>query len=80
MIIKQIIQKLESTFEDFDSRKLEGDIEWSKSRVRALREFRTNNKPSDFGSVYEWYGKLFEIAGGKTWYNLFNKQFTGFNQ
>lgn len=72
MIIKQIIQKLESTFEDFDSRKLEADIEWSKNRVQALKEFRANNKQSDFGCSFKWYGKLFEIAGGKTWYNLFN--------
>lgn len=72
MIIKQIMQKLESTFEDFDSRKLEADIEWSKSRVQALKEFKANNKQSDFGGAFGWYGKLFEIAGGKTWYNLFS--------
>lgn len=72
MITKQIIQKLESTFEDFDSRKLEADIEWSKNRVQALKEFKANNKQSDFGGAFGWYGKLHAIAGGKTWYNVFN--------
>ena len=66
------MQKLESTFEDFDTRKLESDIEWSKSRVQALKELRANNKQSDFGGAFGWYGKLFETAGGKTWYNIFN--------
>ena len=64
-IIKQIMQKLESTFEDFDARKLESDIEWSKSRVQAIKEYKANNKVSVVGT-WVWHAEVFEIAGGKT--------------
>ena len=73
--INQITEALEVFFAEQDQRIADSDVEWAKGRVAAIREFKDAQwaKPrADRLPQHRFYPKLFAIAGGKTWYNLFN--------
>ena len=59
-IAKQIFDKLNTMFSESDSKVLEGTKEWAKGR----------NMDHYGGRTY--YQQLFSVAGGKTWYNIFD--------
>ena len=72
----QLSTKLNELFADLDAEVLESSKQWAVGRVKALKEFKQTedykelNKKGAWGGVYD---KLFDIAGGKTWYTLFTQ-------
>lgn len=68
--IDQIMKQLDTVFAPMDAKILENTQEWAKGRVVAVREFW---KSDEAKSLYTWrlYDRLFAIAGGKGWYNIF---------
>ena len=49
---------------------LEDTQAWAKRRVAAIAEFKRSEEFKTMGTAR--YQKLFDIAGGKTWYNVFD--------
>lgn len=69
----KIIEQLNEVFAPMDAEVLAATHEWAKGRVAALREFKASEeyKATRF-DAYKRYEMLYAIAGGKTWYNVFN--------
>ena len=67
----QIIAKLNEVFAPMDAEVLENTQAWAKRRVAALNEFKQSEEYKSIRGT-ERYAKLFDIAGGKTWYNVFD--------
>lgn len=69
----QIIENLNSILADADAKVLESSINWAKRRVAALREFKASDEYKKLSRDH-WalYPRMFEICGGKTWYQVFN--------
>ncbi len=68
-----IIAKLNEVFADMDAKVLEQSKEWAKGRAQAIRDFKASDEYKELrGNAWALYGKLHAIAGGKTWYNVFN--------
>ena len=65
----QIVIKLNEIFADMDAKVLASTQEWAKGRVKAINEFK---KSPEFKTCDRPYQKLFDIAGGKTWFNMFD--------
>lgn len=71
--ISSITTKLHNVFAPMDARVLAKTQEWAEGRVQALREFKASDEYRAIRrNAYVAYPKLFEIAGGKSWYNVFN--------
>lgn len=72
--IDQIMTQLETAFADMDAKVLESTQEWAKGRVQAVREYRTSEegRADANRNQHRYYEKLFILAGGKSWYNLFD--------
>ena len=68
-----IISRLNEVFAPMDAQVLDSTQEWAKGRAQALREFKASD---DYKAICRdaarLYSRLFGIAGGKTWYNVFN--------
>jgi len=70
--ITKIVAKLNEVFATMDSEVLEASQEWAKGRVQAIREFKASEEGQALRhDQWAYYGKLHAIAGGKTWYNVF---------
>jgi hypothetical protein len=65
-----IIAKLNDIFADMDAKVLEGTQQWAKGRVKDIKEFKQSEEWKTSGT--DKYQKLFGIAGGKSWYNMFD--------
>lgn len=67
----QIVAKLNEIFAPMDTQVLENTQAWAKARVKAISEFKKSDEYKTLrgSSLYE---KLFALAGGKTWYNVFD--------
>lgn len=73
--IKQITDSLEAILAPMDAEVLEASKLWAKERVAALKEFKGSEEYKVLNAKGAWggvYDKLFAIAGGKTWYNVFD--------
>lgn len=73
--IKQITDSLEAILAPMDAEVLEASKLWAKGRVAALKEFKASEEYKVLNAKGAWggvYDKLFAIAGGKTWYNVFD--------
>ena len=58
--------QIKKAFSDLDAQMFERQLEWAKARKSAITEMwadKTNTRQMN-------YEILFQIAGGKTWYNL----------
>jgi hypothetical protein len=70
--VKQIISDLDEVFAPMDKEVLEASQVWAKERVAAIKAFKESEEYRslrfDSGKLYS---KLFALAGGKTWYNVF---------
>lgn len=75
--VNQIFQALNEMFVELDAKMLSNQMNWAKSRVEAIEEWKANpeNDSRKMGT-WEWHDKLFNVAGGKTWYNIFRYGFT----
>lgn len=71
--INIIITKLNEVFAPMDAKVLEDSKVWAKDRKQALRNFKDSDEyramRRDQGRLY---ARLHAIAGGKTWYNVFD--------
>ena len=68
-----ILTKLNEIFAPMDAEVLAASQEWARGRVAAVHAF----KRSDEGEAlrrnqWGYYPRLYAIAGGKTWYNIFD--------
>lgn len=75
-VIETIIADLNTILADFDAKNAEASREWAKGRKAAMAEFRAGHcvfKDGDKVRLdqHTFYQKLFALAGGKTWYNVF---------
>jgi len=68
-----IIAKLNEVFAPMDAKVLEQSKEWAKGRAQAIRDFKASDEYQAIRrDAFALYAKLYAIAGGKTWYNVFN--------
>lgn len=68
-----ITTRLDELLAPMDAEVLEATQEWAKDRAQALREFKTSDEYKAISrDASRLYGRMFEIAGGKTWYRVFN--------
>ena len=70
-----ITQQLAPLFAEQDAQIADRDVAWALDRAAALREFRSTDEFKALSARGAWggmYDKLFDIAGGKTWYSVFN--------
>lgn len=73
--VQNIIDQLTPFFAEQDRKIADRDVQWALARVAELREFKQSDEykvlSSRGRSLAVVYDRLFEIAGGKTFYNLF---------
>lgn len=68
-----ILAKLDEIFAPMDAEVLAASQVWAKGRVAALREFKASDEAKEMRrDQWKYYGRLHAIAGGKTWYNVFD--------
>ncbi|QIG67919.1 hypothetical protein EVC03_120 [Rhizobium phage RHph_Y5A] len=66
--VDQIIEALNEVFAPMDAEVLAGTKVWAAGRREAIKA-----KKAEFTASRKWnYEELFAIAGGKTWYNVFD--------
>lgn len=71
--IDTIIAKLNEVFAPMDEEVLIATKKWAKNRVKAIREFKNSDEAKQLRkNQHAYYTKLFALAGGKTWYNVFD--------
>lgn len=76
--IRKILSQLSEIFAPMDKEVLAASKEWAIGRMKALHDFKQSAEcqalRSNQGkySLWTYYNRLYEIAGGKTWYNVFD--------
>lgn len=69
----KILEKLNEVFAPMDAEVLAATQKWAQERVAALREFKQSDEAKELRrDQWKYYDRLFAIAGGKTWYNVFD--------
>lgn len=75
-VAETILGQLAGLFIDLDASILVKSKEWARARVAAIATFKASGKHrNEAGRIvdqYAYYADLFAVAGGKTWYNVFN--------
>lgn len=70
---QQIINNLNQVFKKFDDEVLESSKKWAQGRVEAIHEFKMSDEAKHLRrDQWAYYAKLFALAGGKSWYNVFD--------
>jgi len=71
--IEQIMSQLAEAFTELDAKVLAATQVWAKERAAAVKATREELK-AERRAMGEWayYGKLFDVAGGKTWFRVFD--------
>lgn len=76
-IIKQIVNELEEAFKNFDAQVLEASKESALQRTDEVKEFiKSPEFISRKTSTEAKYRKAHDIAGGKTWFEIFSTRGT----
>lgn len=72
-IIEKIIADLNEVLKDFDAANAEKAREWAAGRRAAIKAWDEANRADrrKMGE-WKWYEGIFAVAGGKTWYGIFN--------
>lgn len=72
--IVAIMNSLNEVFAPMDAEVLAATKVWAAGRVAAIKEFKADAENAKLArsNQHEYYTRLFNIAGGKTWYNVFN--------
>lgn len=65
------MNKLTEVFAELDTKVLENTKVWADGRIVALNEYRKSEQYQEDRKTQSQYQKMFDIAGGKTWYNAF---------
>lgn len=68
---KKLINDLQHTLSVFDSKYIESQRVWAAERTIAMFEFKRSDEYKSIKNTSERYGRLFDLCGGKTWYNVF---------
>lgn len=72
--VAQILAQLNEAFAKYDAEHEENSVQWAKCRCEAIakakEEFASLRK-----NAFAYYGKLHEVAGGKTWFDIFRNGF-----
>lgn len=69
--IDRFIKDLNVFFADHDAELQSRSIEWAKERCVAIRKCWDETPNSEKKDSCAFYDKLHSVAGGKTWYNVF---------
>jgi hypothetical protein len=71
--IETMISQLDTAFAPLDADVLENSIKWIEGRNAALNAFRESEDGKKARSNrWLYYGQVFAICGGKTWYAVIN--------
>ncbi len=74
--ITAIMNQLETVFVEMDAKVLADAQLWAKAKVAAIKEVKNRYNALPFNDrrveSHNYYTELFAVAGGKTWYNIFN--------
>lgn len=72
-VIETIILDLNTALADFNTENAAKARAWAATRVAAIKAYREEHQPTR-RAMGEWkfYGGLFAVAGGKTWFGLFD--------
>ncbi len=71
--MKEIIEALNKVFEPMDARVLAETQIWASERKAALKTFLLSDEYAQLRkNVWNLYAKLYFIAGGKKWYQIFS--------
>lgn len=71
--IDKIVEHLNEAFAEHDDVVLIDTKRWAKERKAAIEQFRYSDEAKLLRKdQHAYYAKLFAIAGGKTWYNVFD--------
>lgn len=71
---KQIVESLNTLFAPMDAVVLVESQKWATVRQAALQDFENSDEYEQLRrDTFARFAKLFEIAGGKTWYEIFKK-------
>lgn len=72
--VKSILAKLNEIFAPMDAKVQAETLVWAKERIAAISEYKKSDEYKSTARLDSWgtYGKLYAIAGGKTWYNVFD--------
>lgn len=71
--IEIISAHLNEVFAPMDAKVLLSTKAWAAERKEALNAFKSSEQAKELKKdIWAYYPKLHEIAGGKTWYNVFN--------
>lgn len=71
-VAQAIFTTLNAFFEPLDKQVLASTQEWADGRIAALKAFKETVEYAEIkNDAWKRYAKLFAIAGGKTWYNVF---------
>lgn len=70
--IEKIMKELDVVFAPMDAKILEASKKWILERQDAINEYRNSDEWKNSRNRIEkgLYHKLFDIAGGKSWYNV----------
>lgn len=69
----EITAALAPLFAEFDAKVADDARAWGLARAAAVRDFKASDEGRALArDQYAYYGRLFSIAGGKTWYGVFN--------
>jgi hypothetical protein len=69
----QLTTQLQALFAELDADVLENSLKWAEGRIKALREFKESDEYKAIcRDAWTVYPKMYDICGGKTWFNVFN--------
>lgn len=69
----KIMNKLDEIFAPLDAEVLKASQQWAKERKQAVYDFQGSDEYASLrGDHFRRYQRIIEIAGGKTWYNIFD--------
>ena len=74
--VQQIMSSLNAVFAPLDAEVVANSKEWAQRRVSALQQYKASSEYAEISKKGAWggmYDKLFDIAGGKTWYQVFSE-------
>lgn len=70
--INTIMDRLAEIFGEMDAKVLSSSLVWAAGRTAAIKEFEAieENKVMRSANAWEFYKRVYNIAGGKTWYGI----------
>jgi hypothetical protein len=73
--MNKVYETVIAEFASVDAQLIIDSLTWAKERAIAISEFKSNPSNDD-SNVWNYYAKLFAIAGGKTWYKVLEYGFS----